>query len=338
MVQTPPRAKVTDVARLTGVHASTVSRALNPQTRHMISEPVVARIQAAAERLAYQTDAVASTLRSRRSRTIGIVLPDITNPAFPPILGGIEAVLDEAGYVAIVANAAGQSDRQQMLLDRLAARQVDGLILASAAWRDPLVQRVADRRIPLVLVNRSEAGGTVPAVFSNDSLAMALAVEHLAELGHRRLAHLGGPLTLSTGHGRREGFLAAAAGCGLGALPVVAAAAYSRDAGRAATARLLDEHAGITAIVAGNDLLAVGCLDVLRERGLDCPGDISVVGHNDIPLMDALSPPLTTIRIQHAEMGREAARLMLRSLASETGTLQVMLQPILIVRRSTATP
>jgi LacI family transcriptional regulator len=338
MDQPPPKARVTDVARLAGVHASSVSRALNPATRHQISAPVVARILAAAETLGYQPDAIAASLRSGRSKMVGVVLPDMTNPVFPPILGGIEAVLDREAYVVIVANAAGDPARQRLVVERLLARQVDGLILATVARQDKLVKLVMDRGIPLVLVNRRERDGKVPAVTSNDALGMALAVKHLAGLGHRRLAHIGGPLALSTGHDRRQGFLAAIAAHGLDTPALIAAAAYSRDAGRKAASRLLAAHPDITGIVAANDLLAVGCLDALRQHGLACPGAVSLVGHNDMPLMDALSPALTTVRIRHSEMGQEAARLILRTLAGEKGDLQVVLQPELIVRSSTCPP
>lgn len=338
MKKTPAKAKVTDVAKLAEVHPSTVSRALNPETRHRISPPVVARVMEAAERLGYQADAIASSLRSGRSRMIGVVLPDITNPVFPPILGGIEAVLEQEGYVAIVANATSDAARQRLLVERLAARQVDGMILATVTRNDPLVEVITNRKIPVVLVNRSESKCAAPAVFSNDARGMAIATEHLVTLGHRRIAHLGGPLTYSTGHDRRAGFLAAAAEFGIESPPVVSAGAYSREAGREAAKRLLAENPDITAIVAANDLLAVGCLDAFREKGLRCPQDVSLVGHNDMPLMDALSPPVTTVRIQHHEMGQEAARLMLRSLAGQSENLQVMLLPTLIVRQSTCPP
>jgi LacI family transcriptional regulator len=306
-------------------------------TRHQISDPVVARVLAAAESLAYQPDALASSLRSGRSRMVGVVLPDITNPVFPPILGGIEAVLDEDGYVAITANAASEP-RRRLVVERLMARQVDGLILATVARHDPLVKLILDRRIPLVLVNRSEHDGAVAAVTNNEARGMALAVEHLVSLGHRNLAHLGGPLALSTGYERREGFLAAAASCGLDAPAVVVASAYSRAAGREAAEQLLAAYPGITGIVAANDLLAIGCLDALRAHGLACPADVSLIGHNDMPLMDALSPALTTIRIQHREMGQEAARLLLRAMTGQASGLRVMLQPDLIVRDSTRPP
>ena len=334
------RARVTDVARLAGVHASTVSRALSPATRHMVSAEVVARVLAAAERLAYQPDAIAASLRSGRSHTVGVVLPDITNPVFPLILGGIEEALDARGYVPIVANAGGQASRadparQCVVVERLLAHQVDGLILATASRHDAAIGTIVARGIPLVLVNRADDEGRVPAVVSDDSRGMALAVDHLVALGHRRLAHLAGPATLSTGWQRRAGFLAAAAAHGLDTPAIMEADAYGREAGRLAAERLLDEAPGVTAIVAANDLLALGCLDALRGRGRTCPEDLSLVGHNDMPFMDAIAPPLTTVRIRHREMGTEAARLLLRAIAGEANGLSIVLRPDLIVRGST---
>lgn len=189
-----------DVAQRAGVHPSTVSRALNPATRHRLSAEVAARVIAAATELGYVPNGLAVSLRTRRSETIGVVLPDITNPVFPPILQGLEAALAEENYVAMVANAGPDPDQQRLVVERLLARQVDGL-LATVTRHDAIVDLCLKARAPLVVVNRSEADHRVSSVVSDDLRGMRLAVDHLYDLGHRRIGHLGGPLNSSTGRG-----------------------------------------------------------------------------------------------------------------------------------------
>jgi LacI family transcriptional regulator len=162
-------------------------------------------------------------------------------------------------------------------------------------------------------------------------------VAHLQALGHTRIGHLGGPQTVSTGAERLSGFHAAMAEAGLTPTSVVTAASFTREAGVETGARLLDAAPDLTAVVAANDLLALGLYDVLAERGRRCPDDVSVVGHNDMPLVDMVAPPLTTIRIRHHEMGLEAARLLLELMRKTSpGVTEVVLRPELVVRASTA--
>jgi LacI family transcriptional regulator len=335
------RLTVLDVARRAGVHPSTVSRALNPATRHRLSAEVARRVQAVADELGFVPNGLATSLRTRRSGTIGVVLPDITNPVFPPILQGLEAVLAEARYVAMVANADLEANRQRLVIERLLARQVDGLVLATVAQQDEAVDICLKARLPLVVVMRSEAARRVSAVVNDDERGMRLAVDHLAELGHTRIGHLAGPQHLSTGRDRMMGFVLAMQARGLEprAEQIVEARAFSRDGGRDAALQLLSRTPRPTAVVAANDLLALGLYDALASQGLACPSDLSVVGHNDMPFVDMVSPPLTTIRIQHREMGVLAGRLLLQLIKGEAeGGVDMVLGPDLVVRGSTARP
>ena len=334
------RVTASDVAKAVGVHVSTVSRAMNPQTRGLVAGEVAERVLAAAASLGYSPNSLAAGLRTRRSFTVGVVLPDITNPVFPPILGGIQDALEVEGYVPIVADAGPEAARRETVVERMIARQVDGLILATSLRRDPVLALCRARGIPLVLVNRSAEESGFPAVVSDDRRGMRLAVDHLASLGHRAIGHVAGPIELSTGYGRLQGFLEAMAAQGVDvpADAIAEARAYGREAGREATVALLARMPGLTAIVAANDLLALGCYDALRAAGLRCPQDLSVVGHNDMPMVDMVDPPLTTVRIRHHEMGAEAARLLLRQIADATQGFDVVLRPDLVVRASTAAP
>jgi LacI family transcriptional regulator len=166
-------------------------------------------------------------------------------------------------------------------------------------------------------------------------------VNHLVELGHTRIGHIAGPLELSTGFDRYEGFLRAMREAGLERGPdlVVTSEAFTESGGASACRQLLDAGGGMTAIVAANDLIALGCYDVLAERGLACPDEISIVGFNDMPFADRFQPPLTTIRIPHYELGAAAADLMLELLQDGGGVPRaVRLEPTLTVRGSTGAP
>jgi LacI family transcriptional regulator len=312
---------------------------MNPSRRHMVTSEMARRVIDAATSLGYHPNALAHGLRMRRSSTVGVLIPDITNPVFPLILRGIEDALGPLGYTAIIANTDGDSARDALTLERMLARRVDGFILATARRQDPVVARCVAEDLPVVLINRMTSGiAGITAVVNEDARGIALAVDHLAALGHRRIAHLAGPQHLSTGHERLEGFVAAMTASGLAAEPrlIAVAPAYNVAEGERAMHALL-EIGGFTAVVTANDLLAIGCYDALAARGLRCPGDLSITGYNDMPFVDKLSPPLTTIRIQHYEMGVRAANLLLERLTDpDSRRVDIKLEPSLVIRGSTA--
>ncbi len=335
------RTKIQDVARAAGVHSSTVSRVLNPRTRGLVSLAVAERVELLARKLGYSPDPVALGLRTRRSATIGVLIPDIANPVFPPILRGIEAALAAAGYTAIIANTDNDVARSSAAVERLTARRVDGIIIATATRRDALIDQCLRLGLPAVLVNRTADGHKLSAVINDDQAGIRLAVDHLLALGHRAIGHVAGPGNISTGRARRAGFVAAIKAHGLAAPPVAVAVAqnYSIASGEHACGQLLDMQQRISAIVAANDLLALGCYDELRRRGLNCPGEVSVIGFNDMAFADRFDPPLTSVRIPHRLLGEEAARLLLAQIADpSTPKQEIKLQPELIVRNSTAAP
>jgi LacI family transcriptional regulator len=336
-----PRPTIKDVATECGVHPSTVSRALSPSMNHLVAADVAERIRSAAAALGYRPNITAAGLRTGRSGLIGVLAPDIADPGFPPILSGVTETLGSEGYATIVVDVGPDRSRQQELVNKLIARGVDGLVLATVTLSDPIVEHCIAASIPVVLVNRTDAGRRLSAVVTDDEAGMRLAVEHLAALGHRCIGHIAGPQDVSTGALRRAGFEASATLAGLSArnIMVETARAYTREAGRLAALRLLDRKAVPTAIVAANDLLALGTYDALLERRLNCPSDVSIVGHNDMPYVDMLSPPLTTVRIAQRKMGNQAARLLLDQIADPAvRRKRIVHEPKLIVRASTAPP
>jgi LacI family transcriptional regulator len=202
-----------------------------------------------------------------------------------------------------------------------------------------VVRRCILEQVPVVLVNRGEDHRLAPEVVNDDLHSMYLAVDHLVALGHRRIAHVAGPQFLQTGYTRWQGLQIAAQRHRLASVPMVEAVEYAREAGRIACNDLLKRYRATTAIIGSNDLLALGCYDAIAAAGLQCPRDISIVGHNDIPLLDMVNPPLTTLRIQHREMGRQAARLLLERISTpDAKPVRITLSPELVVRKSTAAP
>jgi len=323
------------------VHPATASRALNPATRGLVNAETARRVIRAAESLGYRPNPIARGLKTAKSQTVGLVIPDLTNPLFPPIVRGIEEVLERAGYSGLVVNTDNDPRRERLQIESLRSRQVEGLIVATAMLKHPLMEELAHEGVKMVMVNRRPEGIDVPSITPDDDAGVRLAVEHLASLGHRRLAHLAGPDSTSTGLARARAFRAAVHDLGLDDDPdlVRTATYWSEDAGAEALRELLDSGTEFTGIVAGNDLIALGCYDVFAERGISCPDDVSVVGFNNMPFLDKLRPPLTTIAIPHHQIGTEAARLLLDAIAEPDRPARSVLLPLsLVVRGSTAPP
>lgn len=334
-----PRITLKQVAQASGVHYSTVSRVMDPDRRTGVSSEIADRVLDVANRLGYRTNALASSLRTRRTHVVGVVVPDIASLLFPPILLGIQAGLLEKGYMMIVGNTGNDAAVHRKVVAGMIDRQVDGLVLATATLHDPIVDEWIERGAPLVLINRTDETGRAPAVINDDLSGIAMAVRHVVGLGHTKIGHIAGPQSLSTGFTRHRGFRLASAEQSIQSGPqyIVTATSFTREAGRYACLELLDRKLGVTAIIAANDLLALGCYDAIAERGLRCPDDISVTGYNDAPFVDMVMPPLTTVRIQQRQMGTEAARLLLAKIENlESHPMDILLRPALVVRKSTA--
>ena len=333
------RATLRDVARVAGVHPGTVSRALNPATEALVRDETVRRVRQVAEELGYRPNPLARGLKTNRSYTVGVLVPDIQNPLFPPIIRGLDDRLGEAGYTPLIANTDNDPVRERVDLEAMRARQVDGFVAATARADHELLDEVAASGVPLVLVNRRVEDGSLPSATADDQAGARMAVEHLVELGHRQIAHLAGPQDVSTGSARYEGFCEGMRQAWLEPALVREGRAFTEPEGARLCEELLDADAPFTAIVAGNDLMALGCYDVFAARGIDCPGEVSVVGFNDMPFADRFAPPLTTIGIPHYEIGVAAADLLLALLRGDgDGAREIVLPAYLIVRGSTRRP
>jgi LacI family transcriptional regulator len=300
------------------------------------------RVIAAAELLGYQPHPFARGLRTNRTQAVGMVVPDLISPFIPPILAGAQHSLSKAGYSLLIGSDDEGSQRTKTAVETFLDRRVDGLIVANARLDFTPPEPVLRHEVPTVLVGRSMENESLPAIVGDDRAALALVVRHLVELGHTHIAHIAGPLDISTGLFRRDGFIDAIEGAGLAASDcrIFEAGSFRLDDGHAACDRLLDSDGVITAIVAANDLLALGCIDAIRERGLSIPGDLSVTGYDDIALVDRLDPALTTISLPYEAMGGAAGRLLLDLLAEHDRTVETSYEPMrltpsLVVRSST---
>lgn len=330
-----------DVAAEARVHLSTASRALNAETQGRVKSSTVERVRAAAELVGYRPNSLARSLRTNRTFMIGMLVPDLTNPLFPPIVKGIEDRLSQDGYTLVLANTDGNLEREASILASMSAHRVDGLVLATARRDYPVIDELLADGMKIVLVNRTMDNPPVSTVAGDEHAGIGLAVRHLVRLGHERIAYVGGDPEASTGLIRYQAFVSWLRDEGLELDPDLVAVAerFREEPGANAFAELLDRGSAFTAVVAGNDLLALGCYDVLKERSLRVPEDVSVVGFNDILFADKFAPPLTTIGIPHYQIGVKAAQLLLESLEGQEATaMTVRLAPSLVVRDSTAPP
>lgn len=335
------RATLRDVAARAGVHAATASRALNPETTSLVNAATAKRVREAAALLGYRPNPMALGLKTRRSLTIGVLVPDLTNPLFPPIVRGIEDAIGTSGYTAVLANSDNDPEKERLHFENMRSRQVEGFIMATAQTDQPLIQDAIAAGAPIVLVNRTVQSNKTFAVVGNERLGAGLAVRHLLQMGHKRIAHLVGPKRFSTAVSRYEGYVETLSSerFSVDAALVRFGESFTEAEGYRLFNELLADETEFTAVFAGNDLLAMGCYDAMRDADLRCPQDISIVGYNDLPFLNKLNPPLTSVRVPHYQMGFEAGKLLLERLTEPTSRPRTLvLEPELVVRKSTAPP
>jgi LacI family transcriptional regulator len=335
------RTTLKDVAREAGVHISTASRALNPGTAWIVNPETVERVGEIARKLGYRPHSLARALRTNRTMSVGVIIPDMENPLFGPIVAGVESVLVDEGYSVLIGNADRGPDHADGLVEDMLERHVDGLILATPGREVSAAAQIVQRDVSMVLVNRSVDDDSIPAIVGDDHAGIGLAVRHLRELGHERIGHVAGPSWVSTGKGRRDAFLDWIATVGLDADTdlVEEAEWYQVEPGTTSALALLGRRPDLTAIVAANDLLALGCYRAVRSLGKVIGVDVSITGYNDIPLLDLMQPPMTAVRVPYRQMGADAASMLLALIAGEViSPGRVLLTPTLAIRASTARP
>lgn len=328
-----------DIAKEAGVSFNTVSRALNDKPD--INEKTRQHVLAAAERLDYRPNRLAKGLRQRRTATIGVVVADLANPFFAEVVAGIERVAAAGGYSIILANAEEDGEREQAAVRTLVERQVDGVLIAPTQHQHGALDYLSARGVPYCLLARYFEGRRECAVTNDDQAGAFMAVAHLLARGHRRILFVNGPRRISSARLRLAGYRQAHAEAGV---PVdedlIREADASLEGGFAAVASALWDKIGFTAVFCFSDFLSFGALKALREAGLSVPGEVSVMGYDDIELAAAFNPALSTVRIAKIRLGQIAGEKLIAMIeGSEAEKLTLagditVLAPELVLRDS----
>jgi len=328
---------IKDIAKKAGVSITTVSRVLNEKEEGMSSK-TREKVQKVMEEVDFQPNQFARGLVTKQSKIFGLIIPNISNPYFPELCRGVEDEANEREYSLIICNSDDQSDKEKRYLRLLEEQQVDGIIFSAKDTLEPSDEEQLSRaKIPFVLVDRGKNENKHSSVFLDNDKGGYLAGKHLIELGHKKIACIIGPKSISLTNERLEGFKRALAESGVELLPshIIEGNFQMEMAYQKSKDLLVTKE--VTAIFAFNDVMAFGVYRMAHELGIHIPRDLSIVGFDDIPLVSALIPKLTTIRQDTYLMGREAVKLLIQKLENNEQKA-VMFNPSLIVRESSASP
>lgn len=320
---------ISQVAEAAGVSRSSVSRAFSKPG--MLGEETVRRILATAERIGYAPNHTARALSTGRYANVALIVPDIANPFFPPMIQAAQAEADQSDFCVFLGNSGEDPEREDELLARFSG-QVEGVVLVSSRLSEERIRHHAGRK-PLVLVNRDVKG--IPRVLIDSGPGVVEGVGHLHALGHRRVAYVSGPRQSWSNRQRQSAVVRQGRRLGI-AVSVIATPVPSYEAGKTAAASILE--VGVSAVMAFDDLTAQGIIAGLQERGVAVPEQVSVIGCDDV-LYAASFPALTTVSSRSAEAGKTALLLLLDQLRLGTkGNIRYSLDTHLVVRRTTAPP
>lgn len=337
-----------DVARLAGVSRTTVSLVLNNIPNSRISEETRQKVLNAAKELNYQPNVLAQSLKTKRSKIIGLVIPSITNPFFPSIAQGVEDVANAHGYNIFLCNSFRNPEKEKGYIKTLASKQVDGIIFTSITYNVDYIRELRSQGVAIVAFDRRINDNNVDSVLFDNLRGGEMAVEYLLGMGHKNIAFLSGPTNISSRSDRLEGYKNALKKAGIEPLYIFLDdfmeeegrdTNYEVEAGYRMALKVLEDHPEVTAIFAVNDMTAIGALKAIKEKGLKVPRDISLIGFDNIILADLIDPPLTTIKQPKYKMGKAAAELLISRLESLsiTGPKHTLLfPPELVVRESVA--
>jgi LacI family transcriptional regulator len=338
MVESRTGPRLEEVAREVGVHPTTVSRALDPLRSHLVRSETREVIELAAKRMGYRPDLIARGLQSGRTSSVGVIVADLGNRFGTPMIHQLAAVLDTEMILPVIAETRDEHNRFARILDHMIGRRVDALVVAAARIQDQEIIEEANRSVPVVIVGRALPNSSLPQITTDDREGGSLVAQHLADLGHSRIAQLRGPTDVAAFNFRGEGFSELARARGMTEIDIHDTSSRPiHEEGRRLAKALFRLNELPTAVFAHNDLLALGVLAEFQAAGIRVPHDVSLVGYNDLAGMDLIAPPLTTIRPPTGDIGREAGKATFSLMAGEVPP-DVCLPPTLMVRSSTSRP
>jgi len=325
---------IKDVAELARVHPSTVSRVINNDSR--ISEKTKEKVILIINKLGYTPNALARGLKTKRTYTLGILIPDITNPFFAEIARGVEDAANKNNFNVILCNTDDKLKKERTYLQILRGKRVDGLILGTAHIKDKSILELEREKFPYILVSRNIEGLDKNCIIVDDVEGGMMATEYLIKLGHRRIAHITGPLKTRSALNRLEGYKLALKKYEIAYRDeLVGEGDFKIKGGYQIMKKFLKLTEPPAAIFAANDLLALGAMQAIQKKSFHVPEDFSVVGFNDIELASFVYPALTTIRQPMLEMGAIAVKMLLRIIEEgEFNQRKIVLKPKLIIRES----
>lgn len=327
-------ATIYDVAQRAGVSTYTVSSVLNQSAR--VSPKLTRRVLKAVRELDYTVNALARSLQTRQTRTVGMLIPDIANPFYAKVVKGVEDTLRDAGYSLLLGNTYNRIEEQSRYVTLFRSRQVDGLLLFICAGEDRELQALVSQGKPVVCVGRKPVGLRADSVSADNRKGTELAIAHLAGKGHRRIGLINGTRGLSSTADRTEGWKQALRAAGLRAPASLHVwGDWNAESGYSAAIQFLELAQPATAIFAANFLMMTGVLKALKEKQLVCPAEVEVVSSDDSEWLDVFQPPISTVVQPSYQMGARAASLFLKRLTSPAKRCEhIVLAPELRLRSS----
>ncbi len=328
------KTSIKDIARAAGVSHSTVSRALSNSP--LIPETTRRRIQRIARRKGYTPNAIARGLVTQHTRAVGVVVTSIEDPFVAEVVRGIEEVAGDQGYRVFLATSHNDPARELNVVNALREWRVDGVIVAASrvgSLYGPHLQQIG---VPIVLINNQHPGSFIHTIAIADAQGAELATGHLLSLGHRVIGHLRGPAGHGASNKRATGYRRALRRAGIPFDPGLVVEADGHAVGGERILQLLARSPRPTAVFCYNDMTAIGALSVLRQHGIKVPGDVSLVGFDDIPFSIYVEPPLTTIRQPMAEMGRQAMQMAFSLMTNPQTDIPDIVIPGQLIERESA--
>ena len=326
---------IKEVARAARVSTATVSRTINGSEK--VTAETAARVRRAIEALKFYPNTNARALGSGRSSLYGLIISDITNPFFPELVKSFEDVAVQHGLEVLIANTNYDKHRTEQCVTRMLQRKVDGVAIMTSEMDEHLIEEFSSREIPLVFLDTGVVQKGISNIAIDYAAGVDAAVEHLRRLGHKSIAFISGPSDLTSAQVRRKAFLASMKRKGLRpAKDLVEEGNHRMDGGHNAMKRLLRKAARPTAVLASNDMSAIGAMGAILEHGLKVPDDISVIGFDDIAMSEYTQPPLTTVRLPRGQIAKLAFRALhgTRNAATVKGA-EYRIEPELVPRKST---